>query len=316
MKRRREIRSVAERHSSSEDTLPLRALLDDMRQLRRDERAPQGLHQRVSERLQREHAADRLAGRRVGARSVAQLLAAAAVLGLVFAALPRLEGLGVSARREIAPGAEPGSGDAVRPAAGQNAPELHSLSIPYFEVTTLARAHGNDILIARARDQVRQGDPAGDSMWLVTYSRDLLRTPAVQPDYRVVPGELCSLVSGTQHLLGGWPWDASRSEPSSFELEAGQRYRLSLRASASGPLPVKLLIKVGHQKVGKNVAPQPAAVVAAVPVTPTRQLFTVDFEPQLADDEAGVAFVLSSTDASAGTAQSKVCLHEIALTRL
>lgn len=94
-------------------------------------------------------------------------------------------------------------------------------------------------------------------------------------------------------------------KPQTFRREKGQPYRLSFRATMTGPLAVRAVAKVGHRG-----PPHTAAVLAPIPMAPALQRFAIDFQPEQADTSANVAFVLS---APRGAAQNEVCLDDVSL---
>lgn len=141
----------------------------------------------------------------------------------------------------------------------------------------------------------------GDALWTT------LHWPPVGPwkpiPSRVENGALCASVKGGESTMLSWQAlpDATRA----IELRAGQPYRLSLRASATGPLAVRLVAKVGHRE-----PPFMPAVQAPIPVEAEPHLFAIDFQPKHAEPKAGIAFVVS---APRGEAQNEVCIDDVAL---
>lgn len=196
---------------------------------------------------------------------------------------------------------------------------------PVFPEGTSVTARG-DVRPERAgqsvagQNLISNGDFSyGDSMWSVRNWQGL-GDSSVAPYYSVQAGALCTTLERGQQVLGGWPWDDRRLTPSSFELERGKRYRLSLRAWSSGPKPVDLVVKVGHQK-----APYTPALVAAVPVQAEPGRFDIEFVAERDDRMAGLAFVASSASdgpqgdtaqgdtAQGDTAPSELCIDDVML---
>jgi hypothetical protein len=170
--------------------------------------------------------------------------------------------------------------------------------MPYFEGApsyprgTRVLARGNvrpSIRPDGGHNFITNGDfSRGDLMWSVRSWQGLGDT-SVAAYYSVQAGALCTALDRNQQVLGGWPWDDRRISPSSFDLERGKRYRLSLRAWSSGPELVQLVVKVGHQK-----PPYTPALVAKVPITAEPGLFDIDFVAARRDTCAGFAFVATS----------------------
>jgi hypothetical protein len=153
---------------------------------------------------------------------------------------------------------------------------------------TRVRARGN-IRPDSGGNFITNGDfSRGDVMWSVRSWQGFSDT-SVAAYYSVQAGALCTTLERNQQVLGGWPWDDRRLSPSSFELERGKRYRLSLRAWSSGPELVQLVVKVGHQQ-----PPYDPALVARVPITAEPGRFDVDFVAARRDTFAGFAFVATS----------------------
>jgi CubicO group peptidase (beta-lactamase class C family) len=154
----------------------------------------------------------------------------------------------------------------------------------------------------RGPNLVDNGDfSAGDAHWAT------LLWPAYAPPTpiasRVERGALCAALEGGQNVILSWP--GASAPPRPIELSPSMTYRLSFRASATGPLAVRMVTKVGHQD-----APYTAAVQAPVAVESAPHVFAVDFEPEQADAKAGVAFILS---APRGDARSEVCIDDVSL---
>jgi hypothetical protein len=160
---------------------------------------------------------------------------------------------------------------------------------PSFPKGTHVRARGNvraDTRPESGRNLITNGDfSRGDVMWSVRSWQGFGNT-SVAAYYSVQAGALCTTLQRDQQVLGGWPWDDRRLSPSSFELERGKSYRVSLRAWSTGPELVQLVVKVGHQK-----PPYKPALVAKVPITAERGLFDIDFVAARSDTLSGFAFV-------------------------
>jgi hypothetical protein len=163
---------------------------------------------------------------------------------------------------------------------------------PSFPKGTHVRARGNvraDTSRESGRNLITNGDfSRGDVMWSVRTWQGFGNT-SVAAYYSVQAGALCTTLQRDQQVLGGWPWDDRRLSPSSFELERGKSYRVSLRAWSTGPELVQLVVKVGHQK-----PPYKPALVAKVPITAERGLFDIDFVAARSDTLSGFAFVATS----------------------
>jgi len=119
---------------------------------------------------------------------------------------------------------------------------------------------------------------------------------------RISNGALCVKLQGSEMLVIGWP-DAEHSTP--LSVSAGTAYQLSFRASASGRLPLRARINVGHQ-----TPPYPTLIEAEVPLDVRSLPFHVDFESDRSDDLAGVALRLRALP---GRGESEVCLGDVAL---
>jgi hypothetical protein len=188
-----------------------------------------------------------------------------------------------------------------------------SIVVPGFAATVQAARREMPLPPALGPNLVTNGDFShGTALWSVR-RWDFFdgRTPTVRAPFEIVDGALCTTIRGGEIVIGGWPWEDRSLSPSSFELERGQRYRLSLRAWTKGPLPVALVFKVAHQ-----YDPYDPAVVATVPVTQVPHLFSVTFEPHGKDDEAGVAFVASAlANRPALPGSSDLCIDDVQVTR-
>jgi hypothetical protein len=157
----------------------------------------------------------------------------------------------------------------------------------------------------RTRNFITNGDfSRGDVMWSVR-SWQGYGDASVAAYYSVQAGALCTALERNQQVMGGWPWDDRRLTPSSFELERGKRYRLSLRAWSSGPEIVELVVKVGHQK-----EPYTPSLVAKVPLQAEPGLFDIDFVAARRDTFAGFAFVATSPH---DQPHSEFCIDDVSV---
>ncbi|HTV25525.1 MAG TPA: hypothetical protein VMG12_42810 [Polyangiaceae bacterium] len=197
--------------------------------------------------------------------------------------------------------------EAQRAIRAVNLPLLpHGASYP---AGTRVIARGN---VRPARDLsnnlISNGDFShGDTMWSVRNWQGY-GAASIAAYYAVRAGALCTSLERNQQVLGGWPWDDRRLSPSSFELERGKRYRLSLRAWSSGPESVDLVVKVGHQK-----EPYTPALVAQVPVRSEPELFDIDFVAERRDNLAGLTFIAGGPEHSP---QSELCIDDVSLRTL
>jgi hypothetical protein len=187
---------------------------------------------------------------------------------------------------------------------------IRSVSLPFVEKEgsypqgTRIIARGN--VRAEANDNfISNGDfSRGDVMWSVR-SWQGFGDSSVAAYYSVQAGALCTALGRNEQVVGGWPWDDRRLSPSSFELQRGKRYRLSLRAWSAGPEPVELVVKVGHQK-----EPYTPAVVAKVPLEAEPGLFDIDFVAGRRDGSAGFAFVAT---APPELSHSEFCIDDVSV---
>jgi D-alanyl-D-alanine carboxypeptidase len=149
---------------------------------------------------------------------------------------------------------------------------------------------------------VDNGDfSAGEALW-ATLVWPPFAAPQPVPS-RVEDGALCASVKGGQNVILSWP---TASDPrKAIELSQGKRYRFSFRASTTGPLAVRVVAKVGHQE-----EPYTPAVQAPIPVEAAPHVFALDFEPDHADAQAGIAFILS---APRGDAENDICIDDVSV---
>jgi hypothetical protein len=171
---------------------------------------------------------------------------------------------------------------------------IRAVTGPYLEGAssyprgTRVVARGN-IRAEPGHNFITNGDfSRGAVMWSVRSWRGFGDT-SVAAYYSVQTGALCTAVERNGQGLGGWPWDDRRLSPSSFDLERGKRYRLSLRAWSTGSERVQLVVKVGHQK-----PPYTPALVTKVPIGAEPGLFEIDFVAAHHDTSAGFAFVATN----------------------
>ena len=123
--------------------------------------------------------------------------------------------------------------------------------------------------------------------------------------HQVTNGQYCLMLSGTSpsfHL--GWPAMSSQA----INLPAGM-YRLSYKASSTGPLNVTVQPKVG-KAVDPYTADFPTGNAITDPVSATLQTFTHAFTTTAADSQAGLAF--SVTPGSNG-GMTTLCFADVAL---
>ncbi|MEO8177256.1 MAG: hypothetical protein ABI895_00345 [Deltaproteobacteria bacterium] len=188
-----------------------------------------------------------------------------------------------------------------------------SFALPGFAVTTQAGSSELPLPPALGPNLVTNGDfSQGTALWSVVRWDSFVGPPStVRAPFDIVKGALCTTLRGGDLAHGSWPAEDRSLSPHSFELERGQRYRLSLRVWTKGPLPVSLLFKVGHQS-----EPYAAAVVATVPVTQLPQLLSVAFEPHADDADAGIAFAASAlVTPEARLGSSDLCIDDVRVTR-
>jgi hypothetical protein len=120
---------------------------------------------------------------------------------------------------------------------------------------------------------------------------------------RVHDGALCLKIRDSKRVvIVGWP-DAEHPAP--LSIAAGAAYQLSFRASASGRLPLRASVSVGHQ-----TPPYLSVMEADVPLDVRSLAYHVDFQSDHDDDLAGIAFRLR---AAPFRGESEVCLDDVAL---
>jgi hypothetical protein len=184
--------------------------------------------------------------------------------------------------------------------------------IPGFAPTAVASVSDSGLPRALGPNLITNGDfSQGTALWQVRRWDPSGPPPSALAPFDVVDGALCTTIRGGDFVVAGWPWDDRSLAPNSFELERGQRYRLSLRAWSRGPWPVALIAKVGHRS-----NPYTPAQQATVPVTQVPHVFSVAFEPHADDDEAGLAFAASAIHSSGSrVGASELCIDDVRVTR-
>jgi len=120
-------------------------------------------------------------------------------------------------------------------------------------------------------------------------------------------GTLCTHAKGGEHLVIGWP---EESRPDEFALRAGVPYRLSFRISASGRLPLRAEVGVGHR-----LPPYQAVANAEVPLDAQPRLLHVDFRSDHDEPRAGIAVRIEAPP-SAPDPGSDVCVDDFVLREL
>jgi CubicO group peptidase (beta-lactamase class C family) len=142
----------------------------------------------------------------------------------------------------------------------------------------------------------------GSALWGITQYVQAARLGPY--NHRVKNGIVCMNVVGAERVIMGWPDTEMPTRPS-FSLRAGTSYRLFLRASLKGPLPVDVRIKVGDQ-----VPPYVPALRGWAPITNELKSFEVDFQAKRDVERAGVALIIESPP---GYGETVLCVDEIAL---
>jgi hypothetical protein len=117
-------------------------------------------------------------------------------------------------------------------------------------------------------------------------------------------GSLCTHVTGSEHVVIGWP---EQSLPDEFALRAGVPYRLSFRVSASGRLPLRAEVGVGHR-----LPPYQPVANAELPLDVHSTLLHVDFRSDHDEPRAGIAIRLDAPP-SAPDPGSDVCVDDFVL---
>jgi hypothetical protein len=136
----------------------------------------------------------------------------------------------------------------------------------------------------------------GDMMWSVDNS---------SVGHQVTNGQFCLMVSNnTPSFHLGWPATASQA----IKLAPGM-YRLSYKASSTGPLNVTVQPKVGLA-VSPYTADFPTGDAVTDPVSTALQSFTHTFTTTMMDAQAGLAFSVAPGNNGGMTT---VCFDDVAL---
>ena len=139
----------------------------------------------------------------------------------------------------------------------------------------------------------------GDMMWSVDNS---------SVSHQVTAGQFCLMVSAnTPSFHLGWPATPAQA----IKLMPGM-YRLSYKASSTGPLNVSVQPKVGLA-VDPYTADFPTGAAVTDPVGTTAQTFTHNFTTTMTDAQAGVAFTIAPGNNGGMTT---VCFDDVALQML
>lgn len=139
----------------------------------------------------------------------------------------------------------------------------------------------------------------GDMMWSVDNS---------SVSHQVTNGQFCLMVSAnTPSFHLGWPATPAQA----IKLMPGM-YRLSYKASSTGPLNVSVQPKVGLA-VDPYTADFPTGAAVTDPVGTTAQTFTHNFTTTMTDAQAGVAFTIAPGNNGGMTT---VCFDDVALQML
>jgi len=139
----------------------------------------------------------------------------------------------------------------------------------------------------------------GDMMWSVDNS---------SVSHQATNGQFCLMLSAnTPSFHLGWPATAAQA----IKLMPGM-YRLSYKASSTGPLNVSVQPKVGLA-VDPYTADFPTGAAVTDPVSMTAQTFTHTFTTSMTDAQAGVAFTIAPGNNGGMTT---VCFDDVALQML
>lgn len=279
---------------------PERELLARALRQRSEESAPAAVRERLLARALQETERGRASLVVAGAQLVpvrrrplgtAVWLSGAAMLGLLFWANAR--GLWQGA-------AEPPSAELNAPA---RSPGQSLLNAPLFRSPAQLLPSGT---LPTALPSLFAEPPfsAQSRLWQVRRWDNLSADPTEPAAHEVSNGALCVRLGASQRVLGGWPWAAPGTvAPKGVALAAGKPYRLVFQAWAEEPLPAQLLVAVGHSRL-----PFSAAGGARVPVSTTRQSYSVEVSSTNGDPSAGIAFL-----ATAGGEPTRVCLSDVKL---
>jgi hypothetical protein len=122
-----------------------------------------------------------------------------------------------------------------------------------------------------------------------------------QVDRSIADGALCLTIQGGESASLGWPSETSRA----FELQGGQSYTFSYRASSSGPLAVSVTAKIGHA-----VAPYTAHFEEPITIGNTLESDSHEIEVEDSDDGAGVLFSITGAQ---GKGATSVCFDDVSV---
>jgi hypothetical protein len=118
-------------------------------------------------------------------------------------------------------------------------------------------------------------------------------------------GSLCTHVNGGErNVVIGWP---EESRPEEFALRTGVPYRLSLRVSASGRLPLRAQVNVGAR-----LPPYRSVARAELPLDVRPTMFHVDFRSDHDEPRAGIAVSIDAPP-SRPDPGSDVCVDDFVL---
>jgi hypothetical protein len=121
--------------------------------------------------------------------------------------------------------------------------------------------------------------------------------------YDLEDGKLCLTLLPHERVIIGWPQEAT---PYAFHVTRGNRHQLSLRASASGPLPIISDLTVGHR-----LPPYGIYAAARLPLDASFESYTMDFEPEVSDDQTGLSVQLQ---ALGDAGESRLCFDDFLIT--
>jgi hypothetical protein len=144
--------------------------------------------------------------------------------------------------------------------------------------------------------------------WQVRRWDDLSTSPVEPAKHELVGDALCVELGNGERVIGGWPWPGAGAgaAPEPVRLDAGKAYRLVFKAWAREPLPVQVLIALGHDRL-----PFSAAAGARVPVSSAPEAFAVNFVATYHDPSIGVAFLAT---AAQDADRTRLCLSDVTLT--
>jgi hypothetical protein len=175
-----------------------------------------------------------------------------------------------------------------------------SLGLPQARPATSARRA--EPLPSSLPNPIVNGDfSLGSEAWGVTDWQG--RQPVGEHPYDLDGGRLCLTILPRQRVLIGWPPEESSY---AFRVTRGARHQLSLRASSSGSLGIIADLNVGHR-----LPPYGSIAAARLPLDPTFQSLTFDFEPDVSDDQTGLSIQLV---AIGDGGENRVCFDDFSLT--